>query len=274
MQQTQECNVAHRRHDSARNSRGILGIVFALTLSLLGRWFRTRTGCMTRRGALRSVPGSGDAWGTSILIVYTPAMIVSNIFAFVCSCSAIMSPPNCSGKVSPPKLGGGLESKAVTKNSGDRECGRRASECEGGGRSVGAQRATGEAAQAGLRPLRPEVGAAWQPGPGAGEPDAGATAPARGRVGARRVCGVQRHASVREAGAGGSDRGQPLDGAAHFTPSRAGFAAEAPAREIPLAPFAPGAGGDVVADRWLLPRLAGRTGTRAHPVGRGRGRHR
>src|SRR5713101_4065325 len=68
-----------------------------------------------------------------------------------CSCSAIMSPPNCSGKVSPPKLGGGLESKAVTKVGGDRKRGRRASECEGGGRSVGAQRAAGEAAEAGLR---------------------------------------------------------------------------------------------------------------------------
>ena len=33
----------------------------------------------------------------------------------------------------------------------------RASECEGGGRSVGAQRATGEAAQAGLRPFRPDL---------------------------------------------------------------------------------------------------------------------
>src|SRR5713101_6514507 len=66
-----------------------------------------------------------------------------------------MSPPNCSGKVSPPKLGGGLESKAVTKVGGDRKRGRRASECEGGGRSVGAQRATGEAAQAGLRRSNP-----------------------------------------------------------------------------------------------------------------------
>src|SRR6476646_9798219 len=65
-----------------------------------------------------------------------------------CSCSAKMSPPNCSGKVSPLKLGGGLESKAATKAGGDRECGRRASECEGSGRSVGSQRAAGEAAQA------------------------------------------------------------------------------------------------------------------------------
>src|SRR5882724_4577082 len=158
-----------------------------------------------------------------------------------------MSPPNSSGKLSPPKLGGGLESKAVTKVGGDRKRGRRASEREGGGPSVGAQRATGEAAQAGVRRLRPELGAAWQPGPGAREPDAGATAPARDGVGARQVCGVQRHAFVREAGARGSDCGQPLDGAAHFAPSRAGFAAEAPAREIPLAPFAPGAGRDVVA---------------------------
>src|ERR1700680_4894892 len=54
-----------------------------------------------------------------------------------CSCSAIMSPPNCSGKVSPPKLGGGLESKAVTKNRSDRECGGRASECGRGCRVIG-----------------------------------------------------------------------------------------------------------------------------------------
>src|SRR6476661_8978271 len=47
----------------------------------------------------------------------------------LCSCSAITSPPNCSGKLSPPKLGGGLESKAVTKGGGDRECGRRVLTC-------------------------------------------------------------------------------------------------------------------------------------------------
>src|SRR5712671_3867218 len=100
-----------------------------------------------------------------------------------CSCSAIMSPPNCSGKVSPPKLGGGLESKAVTKNRGDRECGGRASECGRSGGGVGAQRAAGEAAEADLRLLRAELGVAWQSEPGAGEPDAGGTAAADHRVG-------------------------------------------------------------------------------------------
>src|SRR6478752_2114568 len=122
-----------------------------------------------------------------------------------CSCSAIMSPPNCSAKMSPPKLGGGLESKAVTKNRSDRECGGRAGECGRSGPGAGAQRAAGEAAQTDLRRLRAELGVAWQSEPGAGEPDAGATAAADHRVGARQVCRVQRHTPAREAGARGRD---------------------------------------------------------------------
>src|SRR4029079_4202726 len=73
-----------------------------------------------------------------------------------CSCSAKMSPPNCSAKMSPPKLGGGLESKAVTKNRSDRECGGRASECGRSGPGAGAQRAAGEATEADVRLLRAE----------------------------------------------------------------------------------------------------------------------
>src|SRR3954466_12903954 len=146
-----------------------------------------------------------------------------------------MSPPNCSGKVSPPKLGGGLESKAVTKNRSDRECGGRASECGRSGRGIGAQRAAGEVAEAAVRRLRAELGVAWQSEPGAGEPDAGATAAADQRVGARQVCGVQRHARARETATRGRHRRQPLDGTADSAGSGTTVAAEAEACQIPFA---------------------------------------
>src|SRR5579872_1345712 len=107
-----------------------------------------------------------------LVLILLSSWDVGNTDPVSCSCSATMSPLNCSVILSPlPKGEGGLEPKAIATNQSNRERSGGARQRSRVGGVIGTQRATGKATEAALAEQGCRLGVPRQPWKGTGQPD-------------------------------------------------------------------------------------------------------